>query len=70
MIRPQMKRQKEMRKFRENLQKGDKVVTTGGIHGKIKNIKETTIDIEVADDIVITVEKIAVNPVYPQQQGR
>ena len=59
-----------MRKFRENVKKGDKVVTSGGIHGKIKNIKETTIDIEVSDDMIITVEKTAINPVYPQQQGR
>ena len=43
MIRPQMKRQKETRKFREGLAKGDKVVTTGGIYGKITEIKETTI---------------------------
>jgi preprotein translocase subunit YajC len=70
MIRPQMKRQKEMRKFRENVQKGDKVVTSGGIHGKIKNIKETTIEVEVANDVVISVDKTAINPVYPQQQGR
>ncbi|MDA3820702.1 MAG: preprotein translocase subunit YajC [Candidatus Delongbacteria bacterium] len=70
MIRPQMKRQKEMRKFRENIKIGDKVVTTGGIHGKIKNIKETTIDIEVSDDLVITVEKTATNPVHGQQKGR
>ncbi|MEA3448333.1 MAG: preprotein translocase subunit YajC [Bacteroidota bacterium] len=70
MIRPQMKRQKEMRKFRENVKKGDKVVTTGGIHGKIKNIKETTIDIEVSDEIIISVDKTAVNPVHAQQQGK
>ena len=35
MIRPQTKRQKELKKFRENLKVGDKVVTIGGIHGKI-----------------------------------
>lgn len=70
MIRPQMKRQKEMRKFRENVKKGDKVVTSGGIHGKIKNIKETSFEIEVADDVVISVDKSAINPVQAQQQGR
>ena len=41
MIRPQMKRQKETRQFRENLKKGDNVVTTGGIYGKIVEIKES-----------------------------
>lgn len=57
MIRPQMKRQKETRKFREGLAKGDKVVTTGGIYGKITEIKETTILLEIAKDIQIKVDK-------------
>ncbi|MDR2414939.1 MAG: preprotein translocase subunit YajC [Odoribacteraceae bacterium] len=47
MIRPQMKRQKELRKYRETLQKGDKVVTTGGIFGKIIEISDHTVIIEV-----------------------
>jgi preprotein translocase subunit YajC len=70
MIRPQMKRQKEMRKFREALGKGDKVVTAGGIHGKIKAMNETTIDVEISDDVVITVEKSTVNPVGAPQKKR
>lgn len=57
MIRPQMKRQKEIRKFRESLAKGDKVVTTGGIYGKIVEVKETTIILEIAKDVNITVDK-------------
>ena len=57
MIRPQMKRQKETRKFREGLAKGDKVVTTGGIYGKIVTIHETTISLEIAKEIVIKVDK-------------
>ena len=57
MIRPQMKRQKETRKFREGLAKGDKVVTTGGIYGKITEIKETTIVLEIAKDVLIKVDK-------------
>lgn len=43
MIRPQMKKQKEMKKFREGLSIGDKVVTIGGIHGKILEVAESTI---------------------------
>ncbi len=70
MIRPQMKRQKEMRKFRESLGKGDKVVTAGGIHGKIKSMNETTIDVEISDGVVITVEKSTINPVGAPQQTR
>ena len=57
MIRPQMKRQKETRLFREGLAKGDKVVTTGGIYGKIIEIKETTIVLEIAKDVLIKVDK-------------
>jgi preprotein translocase subunit YajC len=57
MIRPQMKRQKETRKFRESLAKGDKVVTTGGIYGKISEIKETVIHLEIAKEIIIKVDK-------------
>ncbi len=57
MIRPQMKRQKETRKFRESLAKGDKVVTTGGIYGKVVQVKETTIILEIAKDVQITVDK-------------
>ena len=43
MIRPQMKKQKELKKFREGLTVGDKVVTIGGIHGKILEVAESTI---------------------------
>lgn len=43
MIRPQSKKQKELKKFRENLQTGDKVVTIGGIHGKILEVAESTV---------------------------
>lgn len=57
MIRPQMKRQKETRQFRDGLAKGDKVVTTGGIYGKITEIKETVIILEIAKDVQIKVDK-------------
>ena len=57
MIRPQMKRQKEVRKFRESLAKNDKVVTTGGIYGRIVEVKESTIVLEIAKDVHIKVDK-------------
>ena len=57
MIRPQVKRQKETRKFRESLAKGDKVVTTGGIYGKISEVKDTYIVLEIAKDVLIKVDK-------------
>ena len=60
MVRPQMKRQKEARKFREGLQKGDSVVTLGGIYGKIDEIKEDNIVIlEIAKDVKIKIDKTA-----------
>ena len=43
MIRPQMKKQKELKNFRENLKAGDKVVTIGGIHGKILEVSDSTV---------------------------
>lgn len=60
MIRPQMKRQKELRKFRESIQKGDNVVTTGGIYGKVAEIKETTILLQVDEGVKLKVDKSAV----------
>jgi preprotein translocase subunit YajC len=60
MIRPQMKRQKEMTKFRAALQKGDKIVTTGGIYGKIDEIKDNIIILEVAPNTKLKVDKSVV----------
>lgn len=60
MIRPQQKKQKQVQQFRENLKKGDKVVTIGGIHGKISDVQEGTFTIEIADNVKITIEKAAV----------
>lgn len=59
-IRPQMKKSKEQKKFRENLKKGDKVVTIGGLHGKIAEIDETTVVLEVGNQVRLTFEKSAV----------
>ncbi len=60
MIRPQMKRQKELKKFRDELKQGDKVVTTGGIYGKIIELQETTIIMEVEGKSRLKVDKVAV----------
>lgn len=59
-IRPQMKRSKDQKKFRENLKKGDKIITIGGLHGKIVEVQDTTFTIEVAENIRLRVEKTAV----------
>ena len=53
MIRPQRKQQKELQKFRDGLQKGDKIVTIGGIYGTVVEIKEKTLLIEVDKNSVV-----------------
>lgn len=61
MIRPQLKKQKEQKKFRENLAKGDKVITIGGIHGKITEVKDDSTLIEIAPNVIVKVEKSAIS---------
>ncbi len=62
MIRPQNKKQKQIRKFREGLQSGDKVITAGGIYGKIKDIRENVILLEVSEGVKIKIDKGSVYP--------
>lgn len=60
MIRPQQKRQKDIQKAREAMKTGDKVVTAGGIHGRIKEIAERSMLIEIAEGVRIRVDKASV----------
>ena len=60
MIRPQVKKQKEATSFRNALKKGDKVSTTGGIYGKITDVKEKTVTVEIGDKSIVKVDKTAV----------
>ena len=60
MIRPQQKKAKEARKFRESLQKGAKVVTIGGIHGKVVEVNDTTVLLEVDSNVKLRFEKSAI----------
>ena len=60
MIRPQMRKQKELKNYRDALQKGDKVVTTGGLYGKLTGISDNTVDMEIASGVVIKVDKFAI----------
>lgn len=69
MIRPQLKKAKEAKNFRDNIQKGDKVVTIGGIHGKVAEVNENTVLLEVATNVKITVEKAAISPDFSAQLG-
>ena len=70
MIRPQMKKQKELKKFREGLQKGDKVVTTGGIYGKVNDIKDDAIIVEIATNVTVRVDKSSVVREIADIQGK
>lgn len=60
MIRPQQKKQKQIEEYRSKLSKGDKIITIGGLHGKIVDVQEKVFVIEIADGVRITLEKAAV----------
>ena len=62
MIRPQMKKQKELNNYRSSLKRGDKVVTTGGIYGKVYEIKDNYImmEVDVRGDVKLKIDKNAV----------
>ena len=60
MIRPQMKKQKELKKFREALKKGDHIVTIGGIHGKILEVTDTTVLVQ-SDSTKLRLDKSAIS---------
>ena len=61
MIRPQMKKSKTEKQFRASINKGDKIVTIGGVHGKIVDVQETTLMIEVEGGNKLKIEKSAVS---------
>ncbi len=65
MIRPQQKKQNQIKKFREGIKVGDRVVTAGGIYGKIRSIENTTFSLEISKDVRITIDK---GSVYPSAQ--
>ena len=67
MIRPQMKKQKDQQKFREQIGKGDKIVTIGGVHGKIVEVQDTTFIIEGEGGHRQKIEKSAVSMETSQQ---
>lgn len=69
MIRPQQKQAKKEREFREGLKKGDRVSFSGGIYGKVHEIAEHTIDVEISNGVIVTVEKSMVQPV-PEQPAQ
>ncbi|WAL85154.1 preprotein translocase subunit YajC [Pandoraea sp. XJJ-1] len=66
MIRPQMKRQKETRNMLSALAKGDEVVTSGGLAGRISKVGETFVTVEIAENVEINVQKGAITTLLPK----
>ena len=61
MIRPQNKKQKEIQNFRKNLEIGQEVITAGGIYGKVKDIEDSVVVLEIASGVKIKIDK---NSIY------
>lgn len=66
MIRPQQKKIKEHNKLLEGLNKGDEIVTSGGILGKIKNVGENFVTVDLGNDVEIKVQKPSISTVLPK----
>jgi preprotein translocase subunit YajC len=69
IMRPQQKRTKERQALLESLKKGDKIITSGGLHGKIVNVDEKTVLLEVGDNLKLKFERSAINIVVQQGAG-
>ena len=66
MIRPQLKRQKEHRQMVDKLARGDEIVTSGGIAGRIEEVGETFLTVEIAEGTKVKLQKGAINAVLPK----
>lgn len=65
MIRPQQKKQKEIMNFRKNLEVGQSVVTAGGIYGKVKELEDNVVVLEIASNVIIRIDR---NSIYAEAQ--
>ncbi len=63
ILRPQQKRQKERQKLLEAVQKGDKVITAGGVHGTVVGLDEKTVLVQIADDVKVKFERSAISSI-------
>lgn len=70
IIRPQNKKQKEAEKMRSSVQKGDKIITIGGIHGTVSSVKEKTIVLKVEDGAKIEFERSAISSVISDRNAK
>lgn len=69
IIRPQQKRAKEREKMLSNMQKGDKIITSGGMHGTIAGLDEKTVLLQVGDNIKMKFEKSAIASIITSKEG-
>lgn len=67
MIRPQNKKQKEIANFRKNLEVGQSVITAGGIYGKVKELEDNAVIVEIAPSVKIKVDR---NSIYADAQAQ
>ena len=63
ILRPQQKRQKERAKLLEGVKKGDKIVTSGGMHGTVEGIEDNTVLVKIADNVKVKMEKAAIGTI-------
>ncbi|MEM7304706.1 MAG: preprotein translocase subunit YajC [Pseudomonadota bacterium] len=66
LIRPQQKRAKEHKALMDSLTKGDEVVTNGGMMGKIKSVSDDVVRVELAENVIIKIQKQSINTVLPK----
>ncbi len=69
LIRPQKKAQEDRKKMVSALNKNDEIVTTGGIHGTIMNVKENSVVLRIDDNVKIEIQKIAIGTLKKSRQG-
>lgn len=70
IIRPQQKTQKRLREMRGSLERGDRVITGGGIHGVISNIRNDVITVKIADGVKIDVDRSSLTLLAQETQGQ
>lgn len=63
ILRPQQKRQKDRQKLLESIEKGDKVITVGGVHGTVIGLDEKTVLVQVADNVKLKFERTAISTI-------
>ena len=70
LIRPQQKRAKDHKNLLKTLKKGDEVVTNGGIVGKINSVDESFVALEIAESVVVKVQKQGINQKMPKGSAK